>query len=82
MKHGISNKFMQMTMFHNVTRSYIIDSGDNLSDHLPICFELQLKLEDSGNVVKNMEHKQRRHSDGMRPILFHIITILTVISLV
>ena len=59
---------------HSIMRSYIIDSGDNLSDHLPICIEVQLELDNSNGVSKDMEHKWRLRWDKADLISYYYDT--------
>ena len=44
---------------HAVVRSYIIDSGANLSDHLPICIEINCDSAISLNGRREIEHRRR-----------------------
>jgi len=59
---------------HSVVKSYIIDSGANLSDHLPICIEIKCDFMNSMN--------DRREIftvfGGIRLMSCRIITLRTV----
>ena len=64
---------------HSVVKSYIIDSGANLSDHLPICTEIKCDSVNSMNDHREIDYKRHFRWDKA-DVLSYYHTMYSILS--